>query len=375
MDYPKRLKVLQEILKKHNAQAAFLTRRFIIGYYTGAFTPWTSALFVPVEGDPVIITFAVDVPRVSRENYYPVTLPYGGPVSQIQAMVGFLKEKKLDQSVIGFDLSQSEDFGTLSAYEYLQFREMLPDVKIEKIAEDIDSTLVIKTRDEIEALRRAAEAADLGVQTAYDQIEIGMTETEIAGWAELGLRRGGSTFNWCVTGTEIGVGYKQAYPMCFTTIPGNKRVQRGDFVTVDVHTQIDLYISDLALNCVVGKPTPAQEKFAGDWYKLVEHLLSQIKPGAVCGDIFASTWGTATQLGLDKITIPSFSHGLGVSARIAPTISPKNPFVLEENMTLEAIMQSAIPGVGGLRLEVPVLVTAQGCEVLAKTPIPLYVLD
>lgn len=372
MDFKARVQKFQQTLNAKKVDAAFITRRFAIGYLSGAFAPWCSALFVPAAGDALLFTFAVDVPRVARQSVWPVQ-PYGGESTLVSVIAALLKDKGLQKSKIGFDMGMAEDFGTLSANEYLQLVQLCPGAAFVNVAPDLDAGLVIKTPEEIEAMRRAAEAADLGVKTAYDAMCIGMTETELAGWAELGIRKGGSTFNWCVTGTEIGAGYKQAYKHCFTTIPGNKRLQYGDMVTVDVHTMVDLYLSDLALNAIIGQPTPAQQKLADSWLALTEHLLSLIRPGAVCGDIFVKTWEKAMALGIDDITIPSFSHGLGVDVRIPPTISPGNPFVLKEMMTLEAIMQVSTPEVGGMRLEVPVLVTAGGCEVLTKTPLPLYV--
>lgn len=373
MDYRARLTKSQQTMNAKKVDAAFVTRRFAIGYLSGAFTPWSSALFVPAAGDAELITFAIDIPRVAQQSVWPTIHPYGGESSFASVITAFIAGKHLEKSKIGFDMGLAEDFGTLSANEYLQMVAACPKVAFVNIAPDFDEMLLIKTPEEIEAMRRAAEAADLGVKTAYDAMCIGMTETELAGWAELGIRRGGSTFNWCVTGTEIGAGYKQAYKHCFTTIPGNKRLQYGDIVTVDVHTMVDLYLSDLALNAIIGKPSLAQQKLADNWLALVQHLLGLIRPGAVCGDIFMKTWEKAVELGIDDITIPSFSHGLGVDVRIPPTISPGNPFVLDEMMTLEAIMQVGTPEVGGMRLEVPVLVTAAGCEVLTKTPLPLYV--
>ena len=71
----------------------------------------------------------------------------------------------------------------------------------------------------------------------------------------------------------------------------------------------------------------------------------------------------------------SFGHGLGLEARIPPTISPENDYVLQDNMAMVAVVQLTDPAVGGLRLEMPLIITDRGAEKLCKTPIELYVKD
>jgi len=374
MDYQGRVKTFQSALKVKGIDGAFLTRKPSIGYFTGAFAPWSSALFIPADGEPVFFTFIVDAPRITADSFYKDVRGWSDYTGGLMGSVtGIIKEQKMDKSRVGFELGTSVDVGVMSAGEYLTLKETCPDIQPVNIMDEIIQMQLVKTEEEIELLRRAAESVDLGMKYAYDAMCIGMTETELAGYAELGMRKAGHMFNWCVTGTEIGAGYRQCYKNCFTSIPGHKRVQYGEIVTIDIHSMYDLYISDLALNAIIGVPTNKQRKLADDWKTLVEYLFAQIKPGAVCDKIFGAVWGKAVEMGVDQITIPSFSHGLGLDARIPPTIGPGNMFVLEENMIVELIMQMTDPPIGGMRLEYPVVVRSYGEEPLCKTPLDLHV--
>lgn len=374
MDYQSRVNSFQNTLKGKGIDGAFLTRRPSIGYFTGAFAPWSSALYIPADGDPVTFTFIVDAPRITADSYYKDVRGWSDYTGGLMGSItGIIKDQKLEKSKIGFEIGTSVDVGVLSAGEYLTLKEICPDIKVENVINEITQMQLIKTEDEIELLRRAAESVDLGMKYAYDAMCIGMTETELAGYAELGMRKAGHMFNWCVTGTEIGAGYRQSYKNCFTSIPGHKRIQYGEIVTIDIHSMYDLYISDLALNAIIGVPTTKQRKLADDWKRLVEYLFAQIKPGAVCDSIFSTVWAKATEMGIDQLIIPSFSHGLGLDARIPPAIGPGNMFVLEENMVVELIMQMTEPLVGGMRLEYPVVVRSHGAEPLCKTPIDLRI--
>ena len=371
MDYRKRVTEFQQKMRAEGIDASFLTRRFVIGYFTGAFTPWSSALYIPVEGDPVVITFEVDVPRVKAESYWENVR--GWLMNLFECIDDIVTRNGLSKGRLGFEIGTAVDVGVLTAGEYLTFKEEFPDTCIVNVLEMVNEMQLIKTAEEIELMRRAAEAVDLGEQYAFEALSIGMTETELAGYAELGMRKAGHMFNWCVTGTEIGAGYNQSRPMCFTSIPGHKRVQYGEIVTVDIHSMYDLYISDLSLNCMIGNPTAAQARLADNWKRLAEYMMAKLKPGAVCGDLFSDFYGKACEMGVDDYIVPSFSHGLGLDARIPPSINPGSEFVLQENMAIELILQMTEPNVGGMRLEYPIIIRDFGAEPLSKMPLDLRI--
>jgi len=375
MDYKGRIVSFQKLLKENKIASAFLTRRCVLGYFTGAFVPWSSALFIPQEGEPILITMAADIERLNADSFVKKFegWSFGVEKSMVSIIANIIKDYKLETATIGFELGTSTDIGVLSAYEYLEIKELYPNIKIANVLNHTIEMQLIKTEEEIELMRRAAEAVDLGMKYAHDALSIGMTEIELAGYAELGMRKAGTMFNWCVTGTEVGAGYRQGYMLGATVIPGHKRIQYGELVTIDIHSMYDLYISDLALNAIIGKPTVQQRKLADDWKEIVDFIISVIKPGAVCNDMANAIINKSVKMGIENKIMKMFSHGLGLDARIPPTIQQGNNFQLKENMIVEAVCQMTEPQVGGMRLEVPVLVTKYGAELLCKTPLDLYV--
>jgi Xaa-Pro aminopeptidase len=244
---------------------------------------------------------------------------------------------------------------------------------VENFISTVNSALAIRDIEEVELLRRAAEAADAAMSGAFRSLYVGMPETELAGVVEYEGRKAGSMFNWSVTGTEIGSGYRQAYPNCYTVIPSHKRIQYGDMITIDLHTMYDLYLADLSLNAVMGPPNDQQKQLAKNWKILVDYLLSLIKPDAKACVIANMMLRKTEELGVREFVPPLFGHGLGVEVRIPPTLTPESPHVLKEHMTMVAVLQLTDPDVGGMRLEVPVLITKRGAECLCKTPLELFV--
>jgi Xaa-Pro dipeptidase len=377
MDYEKRIIGFQNKIKKSGWDGVFIGRRGALGYFTGAFIPWCSALFIPIEGEPELITQRYDINRVITASYVKKTRGWApqGDVSYVDCLISLIKERKLQNAVLGFEMETAEVAGVLTAYEYLEVNRAFPNLKIVNAIGEVNDMLVKRDDEEIELLHRAAEAADYSMQCAFDSLYIGMTETELAGVAEYAGRKAGSMFNWSVTGTEIGSGYHQAYENCWTVIPGHKRIQRGDIITLDIHTMYDLYLSDLSLNAVIGKPSKAQKDFSDKWKALCDYLLSLIRPGQKCSVIAKKVIEKGEQLGVGKYLMHSFGHGLGLEVRIPPTVSPENDYILQDKMAMVAIIQLTDPAIGGLRMEMPSMVTSNGPELLCKTPIELYIKD
>jgi Xaa-Pro aminopeptidase len=123
----------------------------------------------------------------------------------------------------------------------------------------------------------------------------------------------------------------------------------------------------------MGTPNVKQKKLADNWKTLVDYLLSLIKPGAKACAIANTMMIKAKELGVDNFIIPLFGHGLGLEARIPPTLTPESPHILRENMTMVALLQLTDPDIGGMRLEIPILITKRGAECLCKTPLELFI--
>lgn len=377
MDFKKRIEDFQSVVKENGFDAIFVSRRGALAYFTGAFIPWCSALYVPAEGEPELITQRYDIGRIVTVCYVKKMRGWApqGDVSFIDCVHEVIKENGLEKARLGFEMETAEVAGVMTALEYVEMKKAFPEIQIEDALPIVNDILVQRDDEEIECLRRAAEAADYSMKCAFESIYIGMTETELAGAAEYAGRKAGSMFNWSVTGTEIGSGYRQTYENCWTVIPSTKRIQRGDMITIDIHTMYENYLSDLALNAVVGEPSPEQAALAEKWKELCNYLISMIKPGAVCSDISKALIAKGEEIGVGKFLMHSFGHGLGLEARIPPTLSPENEYVLREGMAMVAVVQLTDPDVGGLRLEMPLLIKADGAEKLCKTPIELYVVN
>ncbi|MHA1263119.1 MAG: aminopeptidase P family N-terminal domain-containing protein, partial [Candidatus Freyarchaeota archaeon] len=68
------------------------TRLKTLGYVSGAFIPWRSAIIIPLEGEPEIYTQLLDVERVKDDSWIKNVKPWG-PVE------GMYLEPQLAESI------------------------------------------------------------------------------------------------------------------------------------------------------------------------------------------------------------------------------------------------------------------------------------
>ncbi|MBN1880646.1 MAG: aminopeptidase P family protein [Deltaproteobacteria bacterium] len=383
-DYQKRIEKIHEEMEKEGIDLLVATRPKSINYIAGAFVPWRSVVLVSRDGYVGLNTILHDYARVSDESWLSNITPTGpAPGMELwEVTVRQIIENGLDKGVIGIELGHSPRImtGWIMATERDYLVESLPKATFTNACPVTDRALYIKEPGEVKLLRQASAIADAGQERVRESVRIGMSETEIAGIAELELRKKGSEFHWAVTGsTEIASGYRSCYPMGGCNPASEKLVQRGETLMVDIHPTYRHYYADLAHNYILGKPTPEQQKLSDAYTSAVELLVSSFKAGSKIGDVFKTVNEELTRTGYAPYTVPCYGHGIGIIGHEwYPAIMDNDEFrdiVLEENVVEVAFMQMNVPGVGGMRLEANVLVTAAGGEMLHKTPLRPTVLD
>jgi Xaa-Pro aminopeptidase len=90
-----------------------------------------------------------------------------------------------------------------------------------------------------------------------------------------------------------------------------------------------------------------------------------VKPGLKACDLDTLLRGLIHDQGYPVYPHHS-GHGIGASYHEEPRIVPYNPMSLEAGMVVALEPGIYVPGVGGVRLEDVVLVTASGCELLTR---------
>ena len=384
LDYARRLEKIRSIMRAEGLDLFIGTRTKSLTYVAGAFIPWRSTVLVSRDGYVGLNAMLIDQERMRRESWLDNIAGYA-PIPGFDLWdltIAQIRQEGFERATIGVELGYSPraNAGYLFYSEFEKLKTALPEATFVPALSVMDRATYVKDEGEITLLRQAAAMADAAMVRVAEELCVGITETEIAGIGEQELRRLGSEYHWAVTGSsEVASGERICYAMNATTPPSRRLVQPGDNVLADFHPCYRLYCSDLAHNFILGRPTAAQLKLADAYVQTAETLVASLKAGNSVGQVHRAVMEKVETLGYAACTIPSFGHGLGIMGHEwYPAIVDNDEFrdvVLEENVVEVAFLAMTVPGVCGMRLECPVLVTPGGGEMLCRTPLELTVVD
>lgn len=376
IDYRDRVRRLSAALSAAGLDAYVGTRQASLHYLAGAFIPWRGAVVVTASGDAELLYWVMDAERVRQEGWGIPVIDWAG-TAFMETLAQRLAEKGLSSERIGLDLqipgSAQMAPGLLLAQEFLDLKQLLPGASLCNGTQCIDEQMLIKEPAEIERLRMAARAADSGFAAGLAAVRPGVTENHVAGAIEMATRERGSTWAWSVTGgTEVGSGPRTAFFRGVTQQATDRKIGLNEFVILDLHPLVELYMADLGVPIFVGSPDREQQRMIDCWEETVNFLLSALGPGRRVAEVCRQAADVFDKHGLAEYGLPMFGHGLGTCARLRPFMGVKSKDVLRPGMVLALGTHLYRPPYGGLRLEYPVLITETAAEPLCETLASVY---
>lgn len=259
--------------------------------------------------------------------------------------------------VIGFE----DLFLTCFAYGKLSgvcgFNNMKP------LGENVNDLRIIKEEWEIERLRRAEAIGDMAFSEILNYIRPGMTELQIAAELEYSMKKNGAD---CLSfETIVASGANSSLPHA---VPGEKKLEEGDFLTMDFGCKYKGYCSDMTRTVVVGKASDKQIEIYNTVLNAQLEAMKVIRSGVVGMDVHNVAAGVIEKAGYGQY----FGHGLGHSVGLYIHENPRFSQV-EKRQILANTIETVEPGIyipdfGGVRIEDMIVVTEDGFENLTNSP-------
>ncbi|MCI0521343.1 MAG: type I methionyl aminopeptidase [Chloroflexi bacterium] len=171
----------------------------------------------------------------------------------------------------------------------------------------------IKSAQEIAVMREAGRINALALAAVREAIRPGVTTAELDGIAAEVLRKHGAK--------PAFLGVPGAFPYPATTtisindemvhgIPGKRKIQAGDIVSVDCGTIFDGFVGDSAFTVGVGEISPVAAKLIAVTQKALETGIEQLRPGKRVGDVGAAIQAYVEGQGF-YLTRDYTGHGVG----------------------------------------------------------------
>lgn len=254
-----------------------------------------------------------------------------------------------------------------------RWRRMLPEtewVTDGELDRHLAALRLVKTPQEMEKLRQAQQLTEFGFDHILSFIREGRTEREIALELEFVIRRQGAegvSFDFIVVS-----GANSSLPH---GVPTDKKVEAGDFVTMDFGAMVDGWHADMTRTVAVGQVSERQQEVYDTVLRAQKAALAVLSPyiTGVQGD--AAARDVIREAGYGAYFGHGTGHGVGVEIHEEPRLSPSAGDTLLPIGSVVTVEPGIyLPGQFGVRIEDMALITSDGCENLTASPKELIVL-
>jgi Xaa-Pro aminopeptidase len=228
--------------------------------------------------------------------------------------------------------------------------------------QELSEARMVKTADEVAALRRCADVSSAGQRAALAGTRAGRTELEVFAEIRLAMEAaaGGRV---CVAGEYSGGAERAAAVFDW---PRNRRLERGDPVVADIAPRVAGYWGDSCNTLVVGgEPSDEQRRVLRAAQAGIDEAQASLRPGITAAAFDAGVRRAVVAAGGVDYAHHS-GHGIGCSVHENPRLVPGDTTVLEAGMVIMVEPATYLPGVASARLEWMFLVTDDGNEVLSS---------
>ena len=283
--------------------------------------------------------------------------PGSSEIERINEVIGEHTIKKL-----GFEEND------MTYGDYLRYNEALHAVLVPMQAK-IDAFRATKEPWEIELMRKAQAITDQTFSELCKIIQAGMTEKELE--AELLYRiykhgaEGPSFDPIVVSGPNTSLPHG---------VPGERKLEFGDFITMDFGCIYGGYCSDMTRTVALGFVSEGMDKVYKTVLKAQLAGIAATKAGVAGRDIDGAARKVIADAGYGDYFGHGYGHSLGILIHEAPNANTRNDQPMPAGAVVSAEPGIYLPGKFGVRIEDVTVITETGCEVLTKSPKILIIL-
>jgi len=220
-----------------------------------------------------------------------------------------------------------------------------------------------KSPDEVSQLAAAAQLAAQAFRSVLPGIQPGQTEAQVALELEIALLRAGGegkAFDFIVAS-----GIRGALPH---GVASPKLLERDELVTIDFGVRLNGYHSDETVTLAMGNISSKLREIFDIVLGAHDRAIDQLRPGIQLKQLDAVAREFIAAKGYGEYFGHGLGHGVGLEVHEYPAISPRSEDFVEEGMVLTIEPGIYMPGLGGVRIEDTVYVTADGCQILTQLP-------
>ena len=244
----------------------------------------------------------------------------------------------INENIFGFE----EDVMTVS--EFAKFQHYTK--KLIPMSQKLSMPRRVKDREEIEKIAKAEELAKDALLHTISSIRVGVSEREVAREIEFYMLKNGAqktSFE-----TIVASGVRSCMPH---GVASDKKIEAGDFVTIDFGCVLDGYCSDMTRTFVMSKASDRQKEIYETVLNAQLTAISAIEVGKSCAEIDKISREIIKDAGYGENFGHSLGHSVGIEIHESPNFSPRSTDTLESGNVITVEPGIYIDGFGGVRIE------------------------
>ena len=250
----------------------------------------------------------------------------------------------------------------LTVAEFMGYEKNL-NAKLVPYNKEINGFRGVKEGWELENMRKAQAIADKAFAEVLPRIAIGMSELELQAELIYCMYKNGAhglSFDPIVVS-----GPNSSMPH---GVAGERKIQAGDFITMDFGVLYNGYCSDMTRTVAVSYATEEMEKVYNTVLEAQLAGLAVTKAGAIGRDIDGAARKVIADAGYGEYFGHGYGHSLGLEIHENPSPNARN----DQPMPLHAVASAEpgiyLPGKFGVRIEDSVIFTEDGYDNLCSSP-------
>jgi Xaa-Pro aminopeptidase len=260
--------------------------------------------------------------------------------------------------VLGRDATLAVEAGhlTWAAGHRLRTRAEEAGVRLLPTTGMVEHARTVKDDPEVARLALACDLTQTALRWLFDEVvAVGRTERELATALERRFVDVGA--DGVAFGTIVAGGPNAAIPH---HAPTDRPLQRGDLLTVDCGALVDGYHADHTRTVAIGGLSDELARVHDLVVRAQQAGRSAVRAGTAAGEVDAAAREVIEQAGYGERFVHGTGHGVGLAIHEAPAIARGSAERLEPGTALTVEPGIYLPGVGGVRIEDTLVVTADG---------------
>jgi Xaa-Pro aminopeptidase len=287
---------------------------------------------------------------------------------EAEVAVGNADEQRMALAAAGKDFARIglEAHGVTWAQQRAMASDWYPQSQLVPTNGLIEALRRVKDVGEQARIAAACAIGDAALAAVRPLLAEGPEERELALALENEMRRlgaSGTSFD-----TIVASGPNGAKPHAS---PSSRRLGSGELVVLDFGCVVDGYCSDMTRTVAVGDPGTVR----GDLRRAHEVVLASheagkaaVRSGVTAGDVDRACREVIADAGWADAFIHSTGHGVGLEIHEAPWVRAASGDTLAVGHVVTVEPGVYLTGIGGVRIEDTVIVTADGYRTLTDSP-------